>query len=112
MKTVVPNDLSVPPVDLCVIIANEMENATHTCLVIPSAEKPIIKVNAYTKMGRLFLEITNPYYGEVKMENEIPVTNNNGHGVGTKSIVMTVEKFGGIWSFKAKDGIFVIQVVL
>lgn len=112
VKTVVPNDLSVPPVDLCVIIANAMENATNACSVIPSEEQPAISVNAYSKMGKLFLEITNPYSGEIIMENEMPVTNNNGRGVGTKSIVMTVEKLGGIWSFKAKDGMFVMQVVL
>ena len=112
IKTVVPNDLSIPPVDLCVIIANAVENATNACLAIGGFEQPTITINAYTKRGKLFLEITNPYDGEIKMENEIPVTDNNGHGVGTKSIVMTVEKYGGIWSFEAKNGIFVLHIVL
>ncbi len=112
VKAIVPNDISVPSIDLCVIIANAMENATNACLAIPNTKQPIITVNAYTKKERLFLEITNPYYGEIKMENEIPVTDTVGHGVGTKSIVMTAEKYGGIWSFEAKDGKFFMHVVL
>lgn len=112
VRTIVPNNISVPPVDLCVIIANAMENSIHACSAITGAEKPVITVNAYEKNERLFLEITNPYYGEIKMENEMPVTDNNGHGFGTKSIVMTVEKYNGIWSFKTKAGMFLMHVIL
>lgn len=108
----VQNDLSIPPVDLCVIIANAMENAIYACSSLPDAGKSYITINAHSKNDLFFFEIMNPYHGEIRFEDGIPVTDAIEHGVGTRSIVMATEKHNGLWSFNAENGKFTMRVAL
>jgi len=112
VQTHIPEFLAVPPVDLCVIIANAMENATRACSLIPSIDKPVIVVKANTQNDKLFLEVSNPYFGDVTIDHEMPIAKGDRIGIGTKSIVMTVEKYQGLWEFKTKDQMFFMHVVL
>ena len=112
VKAAVPSGITVLPVDLCVILANSLENAIHACSDVPDKARRIILINAHTKNDLLFLEITNPFHREIKIVNNLPVTEKKGHGFGTKSIVMTTEKYNGLWSFETKDSMFYMRVVL
>jgi len=112
VQTKIPESIAIQPVDLCVIIANAMENATRACTMIPEINKPMIAIKAYTQKDKLFLEIANPYHGEITIENDMPIAMGKRTGIGTKSIVMTVEKYHGLWEFKAKDQMFFMHVIL
>lgn len=112
VHTHIPEFISIPPVDLCVIIANAMENATRACSMVTHLSKPIIVIKASTQNDKLFLEISNPYEGDVIIDGEMPVTSGDRIGIGTKSIVMAVEKYQGLWEFKTLDQVFYMHVVL
>lgn len=44
--------------------------------------------------------------------NEIPVTRRAGHGIGVRSICAVVERYGGLYSFSAANGQFILRVSL
>jgi nitrogen-specific signal transduction histidine kinase len=46
------------------------------------------------------------------MENGLPHTEEEGHGYGTKSIQMLVDRHQGYYSFSAESGLFTLQIVL
>ena len=108
----VPNSILVEPADICVILANGLENAIHATEEISDQEKRRIKISVYIKNSKFYIEIINPYVGEVIFENELPFTSDVNHGIGTKSIVLACNKYKGLYSFEAEDNIFTLRVIL
>lgn len=111
----VSNDVTVSDYDLCVLLSNSLENALHACLPLAeSGESCVISVQFRfaSATGKLFLQITNPYHGEIKFENGIPVSSQQDHGVGVQSICAIVERYGGCYSFSSESGIFILRLSL
>lgn len=106
------NELYVTQMDICSILSNAIENAIHACVQIPEVNKRFIRVRAYQQNRKFMIEIKNSCLDNVQFENVLPVTNKNGHGIGVKSIIAITEKYGGLYSFKEKDSIFVFRVVI
>lgn len=102
-----PNTL---PVDLCVILGNLLENAIHACENI-TGEK-YISIETRRQNGRVFWRICNPYKGEVRFDNKLPMAENTGHGMGVKSVAMTVEKLHGLCEFTAQSGVFTVSLMV
>ena len=50
--------------------------------------------------------------GKVKFDGEYPVPESVDHGTGTRSIAAIAQKYGGVFSFTAIDGIFKTTVTL
>lgn len=115
IRGALPAVLSVSDNDLCVILSNALENALHACLPLAGAGREcVIRVEfrLHEQNGRLFLQIVNPYQGEVRFENELPVSDRPGHGVGAQSIRAVVERYGGGCSFLAERGQFILRLFL
>ena len=72
----------------------------------------MIEVSAFETKGKLFLQIVNSCEEDVHFENEIPVTDSPGHGMGVRSICAIVERYSGIYAFSVKDGRFILRVSL
>lgn len=107
------NDIGIPETDFCVLISNAIENAIKATKQVSNRLKEV-KVSFYTKNNQIFLEVRNPYEGEIIFENGIPKTTNQevGHGIGTKSISLIVEKHGGIYNFETAMGEFILHVII
>jgi hypothetical protein len=95
--------------DLCSLLANALENALHACEAITDSDKRFIKLRMYSKNNKLCIDIRNSYHTEPVFEQGLPVAKEPGHGFGTKSMAYVVEKYGGIYQFSAKDGVFIFQ---
>ncbi|MEG1657399.1 MAG: ATP-binding protein, partial [Christensenellaceae bacterium] len=108
----VPAATQVPPTDICVIFANSLENAINATKPLSQEEKRKIDISCNNKNGKLFLQIKNNYTGSVKFNGDIPYSTKKNHGTGIKSIVSVVEKCQGVYSFTAKDGVFIMNVIL
>lgn len=113
VRAMIPRLIPVAERDLSVLLFNALENALHAC----SEQKEkgqggIIEVCAYEKDGRLMLQITNSCSGEIVFDNGVPVTKRAGHGVGVRSICAIVEHYGGICTFLARAGQFVLRISL
>lgn len=109
------NDVATSDNDLCVLLSNALENALHACLPLAeSGEKCVISVRFrfIKSTGKLFIQITNPYRGEVKFENGVPISSEQDHGIGVQSICAIAERCGGCYSFSLEDGLFILRLSL
>ncbi len=95
--------------DLCRLLSNSLENAIHACEKVVDYNNRFIKLRMYTKNNKLCLDIRNSYQTEPTFHEGVPVSSEQGHGFGTKSMVHVVEKYDGIYQFSAKDGVFIFQ---
>lgn len=105
-------DNTVSDMDLCVIFSNIIENATNASKMIASPQDRFIKIVCRSKNDKLFIQITNSYEGIVEFKDNLPITIMENHGLGTKSIVAVSQKYGGVYSFTAEDGIFTTSIIL
>ncbi len=102
----------VSDMDLCIIFANAIENATNACKKIPDPKKRFIKITAKVENGKSQIQITNTFMGSVDFLNDMPVSTRENHGIGTKSIAAVVNKYAGIYSFAAEKEIFKMSIIV
>jgi len=107
----VPRTISISDTELCTLISNALENALHAAESLDSAEK-WVSFYCRIKQNKLCIEIKNPYSGTLVMRDDIPVSNQKGHGYGCRSIKAIVEQHGGICVFDPANGIFTLRIVL
>lgn len=107
-----PEINAVSDMDLCIIFSNAIENAVNACNYIPNADDRTINIVCKSKNDKLFIQITNSYEGKIRFVDDMPVSTEENHGLGTKSIAAVTEKYGGVCSFTAKDGLFKTSIIL
>ena len=69
--------------DLCSLLSNAFENAIHACEKISNKDNRYIKLRMYTKNNKLCVEIRNSYWVEPIFEQGLPISKEQGHGIGT-----------------------------
>lgn len=95
--------------DLCSLFANAIENAINACKQLADESERRIELRVYEKSNRLCVNMSNTCAGEPEFENDIPVTHEKGHGIGIKSMISIIDKYGGVYGFFADDGEFRFQ---
>ena len=103
---------AVADMDLCVIFANAIENAINACRHMPGTKDRTISIVCRTKSDKLFIQITNSYEGTIMFADDMPVSTEVNHGLGTQSIAAVAHKYGGVCSFTAEDGLFKTSIIL
>jgi len=101
---------NIPATDLCIILANGLDNAIHASQMLDNVDERFISIAARQQKGKLFFKIENSFDGTVEFEDDLPKAKLAGHGTGTKSIALTVKKHNGMFSFDSKDGLFTVMV--
>jgi len=112
VDVVLPAVIHVATTDLCVVLANGMENAIHACEKMSDSERKLIELSCRMKNKKIIIQITNPYDGAVDFREDLPLSNRSGHGIGTKSIANIASKYKGVYSFDAKDDRFTLSLIL
>lgn len=112
VRAAIPQEVSMPESDLCVLLSNALENALRACQRLAEKEQGTIEVTAYEKDGKLFLQFINSFGGDIIFDHGIPVTDNPGHGIGVRSICAVVERYGGFYSFLTEGSRFILRVTL
>jgi two-component system, LytTR family, sensor histidine kinase AgrC len=108
----IPEQCFIADMDLCVILSNATENAISACGEIEEINNRKINISCNFKNEKLFIQVENSFAGNVRFVENMPVTERENHGLGTRSITSTVQKYGGIYSFSAENGIFKMNVIL
>ncbi|SMB89856.1 GHKL domain-containing protein [Desulfonispora thiosulfatigenes DSM 11270] len=104
-----PDSLPFSDTELCSLLSNALENAIHACDNIVDSNERYIKLRVYSKNNKLCIDIRNSYQVEPIFHHGLPVSKEQGHGFGTKSMAHIVEKHGGVFQFSVKDGWFIFQ---
>ena len=100
------------PVDLYTVVGNALDNAVEAVLSLPAAER-LIRLRVQERAGLVFLQIENPYAGELILQNGLPLTSKEdrqNHGFGLRSIRDVAEKYHGFLSLKTEGGLFVLRL--
>ncbi len=109
VDTKLPDSLTLSDTELCSLLSNALENAIHASENIADSDKRYIKLRLYSKNKKLCIDIRNSFQHEPIFNQGLPVSTEQGHGFGTKSMAHIVEKHGGVFQFSVKDGCFIFQ---
>lgn len=109
---VVPMAISMHSTDICVILGNGIENAIHACRKIDTVMDRKISVSCRYEKKKLMIEVCNTFTGEIRFKGDIPFSEEENHGLGAKSIKAAVQKYRGLYSFTAENGIFSMRIIL
>lgn len=106
-----PDALPVDEGELAIVVANALENAIHANETLPHGERKI----CCTILGEpnVMMKISNPCAGKILFDSSgLPVSQQEGHGIGVQSISAFCKKNGAVCHFQQKDGWFSVSLVL
>jgi len=107
-----PGTLTLSDTELCSLLSNALENAIHACKDIADSNERCIDLRMYSRNNKLCIDIRNKYHTGPVFHNGIPVSKEQGHGFGTKSMAHIVGKYGGVYQFSVRDGWFIFQAAV
>ena len=100
--------------DIYSLFGNMIENAINAVLELPEDAREIY-LSVIGKGELLSIHCENPCNGDILFNDGLPVTKNSdtfNHGIGVRSIQLTVAKYGGTVNFEARDGVFYVDILL
>lgn len=107
----IPVSLPVDEMELAITISNLLENAVYGCLKLSEAER-YLKLTAKYK-NQLLLEIENSCEGTVPLNKEgHPFSNENNHGIGTRSVLAFVNKTNSEIQYLAEKKRFRVRMII
>ena len=102
--------------DICIIMGNLLDNAVEAAEKLEKPEDKIIQIEMKQKNQFLLIKVENRYQGQIVVkENSLPQTDKEdreNHGIGLKSVKITVEQYGGNLNIETEDGWFVVNVLI
>ena len=103
------------PTDIYSLFGNAVDNALEAVSKLPSTEDRYIAMTVRADKGMVLIHVENPYAGEVRFDDGLPRTSKADkrcHGFGTRSMRMIVERYDGVLTMDARDGVFSADVLL
>lgn len=108
----IPGDLTVDALELSMVVSNLMENAIQACVRLPENQAPYIRFTCRS-VGRLLLEMENPCDERIALdESGYPIACEEGHGIGSKSVIAFAKKYDGELLYKLKKGVFRVRLLV
>ena len=111
----IPQNCPVDELDLCVVLANGIENAVHACLKNERPENRWVRVRVIThENGMTTLKIENPCEEEIAFGSDgLPRAEpSEEHGIGLKNVKAVVEQYGGVLSCEHSGEVFTLKAAL
>ena len=106
-----PKALSVSDTELCSILSNGLENALHAVASLDESLK-WVEMHCGIRRNKLLIEIKNPYAGKITMRDDLPVSDQKGHGYGCRSIRSIATQNRGLCTFDTEYGVFTLRVMI
>lgn len=108
----IPSTLKVDSLELSMVVSNLMENAIKAC--VKQIGNKHLYINFICRnVGRLLLEMENPcaVYPPFD-ENGYPITLEEGHGVGSKSVIAFAKHYDGELIYSTENGVFRVRMLV
>ena len=115
VKAEIPQACPVDEIDLCVVLANGMDNAINACRSNAQEANKWIRISVLAhENGNLSVKIENPCDQPVIFGRDgLPKSQSaEQHGIGLKSVEAVVKKYDGILQCERNKGIFSLRAVL
>ena len=101
----------IKDVDLCTVFSNVLENAYEACLKVE--DKRMIHITFGMKECHIYMYMENSTAEtEIKRNQRLFTRKEGMHGIGMKNICEVIERYEGMISWYAKDGIFVTEILM
>ncbi len=96
------------------LFGNALDNALESCSKVADPEKRVISLKAAARGDMVVLHVENCFEQALNMVDGMPQTTKkgSGHGFGLRSIQSIAEKYGGVATVNAADGLFKLTVVM
>ena len=106
-----PDSFEADANSLATVIANAIENAIHACEKLPPEDRCIeIKVISEPKF---IVMVRNSFNGQIELDEDgIPLSREEGHGFGSRSIAAFCKSIGGYCQFSVKEKTFSVYMHL
>lgn len=110
---ILPEHLAFPPVDLCVLLGNLVDNAVESCEKIPEVSKRFLRIYICVRNNQLYISVSNATSEVIrKLDKEYISRKRGNHGHGLKRIDLVAEKHRGYVNRKNEPGVFATEVLL
>lgn len=109
----IPQNLSIPDSDLCVIFGNCLENAFEACQRMDHGER-YIRLSSVLKGHSLAVNICNSFNGIIRQEYGAVLSSKriNEEGIGISSVQTVCKKYNGVFDFSYDTNKFHTSIVL
>ncbi|MCL1910951.1 MAG: GHKL domain-containing protein [Leptospirales bacterium] len=114
VRLAMPETLSVPNYDMCIILGNLLENAMKACrkLEPPASSNAKIELQVKTQGTHLAVMVKNTFNGIVNEENGQPVSKKKDGGLGLRSVRTVAARYDGHTLFEWDNDTFTVYVML
>ena len=106
------SDIRLKNEDIVIILSNLLNNAIEACEQCKKSRKIKIKIKQNKK--ELIISVKNTYEQTLLIENgEYKTTKEkDGHGIGIKNVIQTVEKYHGEYAIYHDDNEFQFSIII
>lgn len=111
LRAAVPEKLVASDIDLFCVLSNALENAVAAAGKAPEGKR-IVDLDLQLEDGRLLLLVSNTFDRAPQIADGMPMAERTGHGFGTQSIKMAVERMGGNCQFRVVGDRFELRAVI
>lgn len=111
LRAAVPETVHVGDVDLFSVVSNSLDNAIAAASAAPEGKR-FVDLDLRYEDGQLLLLVSNTFGRAPHMVDGMPVAQHTGHGFGTKSIMLAVERMNGNCQFRINGDRFELRAVM
>ena len=101
---------------LYAFFGNAIDNSIEACNKISNMDNRFISIKVEKINNFVSISIKNSYQDDIQFDKDgMPISSKDNkayHGFGTKSIKMFAERYNGDISFKARDNVFALGVLI
>ena len=108
-----PDDCSIPDIDLCGMLGNLLENILHACCTVSDQDRFCYLSILPKHNTSLYIVASNNFGNTLRTKGDTyGSTSKGGHGIGLSSIAATAERYGGMARFTHTGNEFHSDIVL
>ena len=111
LRAAVPETVHVGDVDLFSVVSNALDNAIAAASAAPEGKR-FVDLDLRYEDGHLLLLVSNTFGRAPHMVDGMSVAQHTGHGFGTKSIMLAVERMNGNCQFRINGDRFELRAVM
>lgn len=111
LRAAVPETVHVGDADLFSVVSNALDNAIAAASAAPEGKR-FVDLDLRYEDGQLLLLVSNTFGRAPHMVDGMPVAQHTGHGFGTKSIKLAVERMNGNCQFRINGDRFELRAVM
>lgn len=111
LRAAVPESVHVADADLFSVLSNALDNAIVAASAAPQGKR-FVNLDLRYEDGQLLLLVSNTFDRPPHMVDGMPIAQHAGHGFGTKSIKLAVERMNGNCQFRINGDRFELRAVM